>query len=77
MTHDFALVRDDRGRTDFDLYTSWSPRIREAYLSSGADGLIANYARGFVGTDIDFVRGLPLRRFELLDREHHRPHPCA
>ena len=68
VSKDFALVRDDRGRTDFDLYTAWSPRIREAYLSSGADGLIANYARGFVGADIEFVRDLPLRRLDLLDR---------
>lgn len=68
MTHDYSLVRDDRGRTDFDLHSAWSPRIHEAYLSSGADGLIANYARGFVGADIDFVRDLPLRRFNLLDR---------
>lgn len=68
MTHDYALVRDDRGRTDFDLHSAWSPRIHEAYLSSGADGLIANYARGFVGADIDFVRDLQLRRFDLLDR---------
>ncbi|PKW26607.1 amino acid adenylation domain-containing protein [Phycicoccus duodecadis] len=35
---------------------------------SGADGLVANYARGFVGSDIEFVRDLPLRRLDILDR---------
>ena len=68
VSDDFALVRDDKGRLDFDLHTAWSPRIREAYRSSGADGLIANYARGFVGADIEFIRDLPLRRFNLLHR---------
>lgn len=38
VSHDFALIRDNKGRLDFELCTAWSPRIREAYLSSGADG---------------------------------------
>lgn len=42
--------------------------MRQAFLKSGADGLVANYARGFVGSDVEFVRELPLRRLDLLDR---------
>lgn len=42
--------------------------MRRAFLDSGADGLVVNYARGFVGSDIDFVRDLPLRRLDILDR---------
>ena len=37
-------------------------------MASGADGMIANYARGFVGHDLEFIRGLPLRRLDVLAR---------
>ena len=42
--------------------------MRDAFIASGADGLIANYARGFIGDDLEFVRGLPLRRLDVLAR---------
>jgi hypothetical protein len=42
--------------------------MRQAFFGSGADGLVANYARGFVGSDIEFVRDLPLRRLDILHR---------
>jgi hypothetical protein len=64
----YAVIRDENGRADFDLYTGWSPAIRRAFFSSRADGLVANYARGFVGSDVEFVRDLPLRRLNILDR---------
>lgn len=68
MKPPFALIRDEGGRVTFDLYAGWSPAIRRAFLSSDADGLVANYARGFVGSSIEFVRDLPLRRLDVLDR---------
>lgn len=64
----FVVIQDEAGRTDFDLHAKWSPAIHRAFLRSGADGLVANYARGFVGSDIEFVRDLPLRRLNVLDR---------
>lgn len=42
--------------------------MHRAFTSSGADGLVANYARGFVGRDLEFVRDLPLRRLNVLAR---------
>lgn len=65
---EFVVIRDEAGRADFDLHAPWSPAIRRAFFRSGADGLVANYARGFVGSDIEFVRDLPLRRLNILDR---------
>lgn len=59
---------DHDGRLDFDLQGAWSPRMREAFVASGADGLVANYARGFVGHDLEFIRDLPLRRLNVLAR---------
>jgi hypothetical protein len=64
----FAVIRDAGGRTDFDLYARWSPALRRAFFDSGPDGLVANSARGFTGTAIEFVRDLPLRRLHILDR---------
>jgi hypothetical protein len=64
----FVVNEDAAGRLDFDVQAKWSPALRDAFMSSGADGLVANYARGFSGRDIDFVRDLPLRRLNVLDR---------
>lgn len=64
----FELIKDAQGRVDFDMHAAWSPQMRDAFLGSGADGLVANYARGFVGADINFVRDLRLKRLDLLDR---------
>jgi hypothetical protein len=68
MQAGFVLEHDRDGRLDFDLRSAWSPAIRDAFVHSGADGLIANYARGFVGHDLDFIRDLPLRRLNVLAR---------
>ena len=62
------MVPDHAGRLDFDLRGAWTPPMREAFMASGADGLIANYARGFVGHDLEFIRDLPLRRLDVLAR---------
>lgn len=64
----FVVSPDDAGRLDFDLRSAWAPRISDAFMSSGADGLVANYARGFVGRDLDFIRDLPLQRLNVLAR---------
>lgn len=64
----FVLSQNSAGQLDFVVEAAWSPALRDAFESSGADGLVANYAIGFQGRDIDFVRDLPLRRLTLLDR---------
>jgi hypothetical protein len=68
MNHGFTLERDESGRLDFHLRSAWSPAMRGAFYASDADGLIANYARGFSGHDLEFVRELPLRRLHVLAR---------
>ena len=68
MNPGFALRQDTQGRLDFFLLAAWTSALRDAFHGSGADGLVANYALGFQGRDIDFVRELPLRRLDLLDR---------
>lgn len=64
----YVVSEDAAGRVDFDVQTEWSPALRDAFMRSGADGLVSNYARGFSARDIDFVRDLPLRRLNILDR---------
>lgn len=68
MANGFVLTEDHAGRLDFDVHSAWSPGMRKKFLASGADGLVANYARGFVGHDLEFVRDLPLRRLDVLAR---------
>lgn len=68
MEEGFVVVPTASGRLDFDLRSAWTPRIRDAFVASGADGLIANYARGFVGHDIEFIHDLRLRRLDVLAR---------
>ncbi|GAA4124770.1 hypothetical protein GCM10022415_31150 [Knoellia locipacati] len=68
MSSGYVVTEDVAGRVDFDVRAEWSPVLRDAFMGSGADGLIANYARGFSGRDINFVRDLPLRRLNILDR---------
>jgi len=64
----FGVRENAVGGRDFEILDEWSPAMRDAFYASGADGLIANSARGFSATDIGFVRDLPLRRLDLLDR---------
>lgn len=64
----FVLTPDDAGHVDFVLGAAWSTRMREVFLESAADGLVVNYTAGFIGADIKFVRDLPLRRMNVLDR---------
>ena len=68
MSSGFEIVEDAAGRLDFDVQAQWSSALHDAFINSGADGLVANYARGFSGRDLDFVRHLPLRRLNVLDR---------
>ncbi|QGN59040.1 hypothetical protein [Nostocoides sp. HKS02] len=68
MSSGFEIVEDAAGRLDFDVQTEWTPALHDAFIKSGADGLVANYARGFEGPGLDFVGRLPLRRLNVLDR---------
>ena len=46
----------------------WSAQARNALLDGRADGLVLNYALGFVQEPIDFIEGLPIKRLEILAR---------
>jgi hypothetical protein len=64
----YVVVPTADGHVDFDLQTAWTPEILRAFVDSGADGLIANYARGFIDHDLEFIRSLHLRRLDVLAR---------
>ncbi len=68
MGKGYVVTSDDAGRIDFDLQSAWSAQTRQAFMASGADGLVLNYARGFIGHDLEFIRDLHLRRLNVLAR---------
>ncbi|WP_139227788.1 hypothetical protein [Nocardioides alpinus] len=68
MSPDFACRELPHGGIEFDLLGPWSPEAAEAFHESGADRLVANYARGFAARDLRFLVGLPLRELEVLAR---------
>lgn len=47
---------------------AWSDGARDAITSGQADGLDLNYAKGYSENDLEFLRGLPIRRLQLLKR---------
>jgi hypothetical protein len=63
----FQLIDTPHG-IDVDLHGAWSGAAAAALRDGRADGVVANYARGFVGEDLEFLRGLPVRRVTVLAR---------
>lgn len=68
MGPNFASRHLPGGSVEFELLGPWTPDAQAAFWESGADGLVANYARGFVARDLGFLAGLPLRRLDILAR---------
>lgn len=68
VSPDFAFRELPHGGTEFELLGPWSAEAAAAFRESGADRLVANYARGFVARDLRFLVGLPLRGLEVLAR---------
>jgi hypothetical protein len=67
-TAEYVLEESDRG-WDVVVTGPWSEGAAQALVAGRADGLVLNYARGFVGHDLDFLAGgLPVRRLEVLHR---------
>jgi hypothetical protein len=64
----FAFRELPQGGIEFELLGPWSPEAAVAFRESGADRLVANYARGFVARDLRFLAGLPLRGLDILAR---------
>lgn len=64
------LVLEPRADGGVDLVVTgdWSWAAREAVESGRADGVVLNYARGFREQPIDFLRGMPIRKVDLLAR---------
>jgi hypothetical protein len=53
---------------DAVLEGPWDPEVGELIRSGAVDGLSINFAKGFTGPDIEFVRDLPLRRVFMIAR---------
>lgn len=48
---------------------AWSAEAAKSLTRGDADGLVLNYARGFIGHDLEFLdEGWPLRRLKVLNR---------
>jgi internalin A len=46
----------------------WTADASRLFESGEADRLVLNYAHGFGETDLEFLRGLPVRQLVVLDR---------
>lgn len=64
----FVLEPRADGGVDLVVTGDWSWAAREAVESGRADGVVLNYARGFREQPIDFLRGMPIRKVDLLAR---------
>ena len=64
----FRLESAHGGGTDLVVTGEWTPAARRAIEDGRADGLVLNYAKGFRGESIDFIRDLPIRKLDLLAR---------
>jgi hypothetical protein len=53
---------------DLVVEGEWSAAMREALLGGTADGVVLNYARGFVPQPLGFLAELPIRRLNVLAR---------
>lgn len=54
---------------------AWSAGSRDAITSGQADGLDLNYAKGYSENNLEFLRGLPIRRLQLLARTYRDIEP--
>jgi hypothetical protein len=65
---DYVFEDEPEGRT-LVVTGPWSDAAAQALVRGEADGLVVNYARGFAGSDLDFLHeGLGVRRLNVLDR---------
>jgi internalin A len=65
----FEVVETPLG-TDLVVTGDWSSAASRQIDAGVADGLVLNYALGFRERDLEFVRGLPIRRLKILARTH-------
>ena len=61
----FRLERTPAG-VDVVVTGNWCPKARAALVNGKADGLVLNCARGFCEPDLEFLRGLPVRRLDII-----------
>lgn len=63
------VFEEEPGGSALVVTGRWSDAAARALVRGEADGLVLNYARGFVGADIEFLDArLGVRRLKLLDR---------
>lgn len=70
MGHSYTLEASPfrAGGVDLVVTGVWSDQARRAIEEGQADGLILNYARGFRGESIEFIKRLPIRSLDILAR---------
>jgi internalin A len=74
---EFVIEEDAQGNS-LVITGAWSDAAAQALKRGLADRLVLNYARGFTGTNLDFLdRGLGLRRLDLLHRSIESLEPIA
>jgi hypothetical protein len=72
------LLEDTEDGKDLVVTGAWSSDAADALLAGQADGLTLNYARGFVGESLDFLRpDWGPRRLHILDRSLCHLEPIA
>lgn len=62
------LVEDTSRGQDLVVTGAWHEEMRRALSLDGVDGLVLNYARGFQGRNLEFVKNLPIRRLKVTAR---------
>ncbi|SDT31607.1 leucine-rich repeat domain-containing protein [Microterricola viridarii] len=67
MRRDFRIEETPEGRS-LVVTGAWSAAAERAMHTKGADGLVLNHAHGFNERDLGFLRGLRIRRLDILDR---------
>jgi hypothetical protein len=53
---------------DLVVRGDWTPEAAACFHEGVADGIVVNYALGFREKDLEFLRGLPIRRVRILAR---------
>jgi hypothetical protein len=63
----FTLEQSSEG-IDLLLRGPWSTKAKSCLTSGRATGLVLNYTAGFQEPNLEFIRGLPIERLNILDR---------
>ena len=62
------LIEDGENGRALVVTGPWTPKTERIVASGKVDGLVLNYARGFVEPNLKFLDAWPLRHLDVLDR---------